>query len=187
PLPFPTFSAIISTAPVPSLAVPAASPHHVHMPASDRDPSVQHQGRFGFGFGFGFDPQTQTLLCESLLQRILENSAPAIRSNVLLSQAKLEEEYLPFAAGKNSIDANARVSVLLEALTRCLAQLGVLKRTDTLKVAVDRGIEKRTSKVGGHAKRATKKGGGTGDGEAWYWLVESGERMQRIVHGLDTV
>ncbi|KAK5306179.1 hypothetical protein LTR99_001869 [Exophiala xenobiotica] len=187
PLPFPTFSAIISTAPVPSLAVPAASPHHVHMPASDRDPSVQHQGRFGFGFGFGFDPQTQTLLCESLLQRILENSAPAIRSNVLLSQAKLEEEYLPFAAGKNSIDANARVSVLLEALTRCLAQLGVLKRTDTLKVAVDRGIEKRTSKVGGHAKRATKKGGGTGDGETWYWLVESGERMQRIVHGLDTV
>ncbi len=168
PLPFPTFSAIISTASLPSAA--AAS---LHSP-SDRVPSVQSQV---------FDPQTQSLLCESLLQRILENSAPAIRSNVLLSQAKLEEEYLPFAAGKNSADANARVSLLLEALTRCLAQLRVLKRTETLRSALNRGIEKRTSKVG-DAKKAKK--GGTGDGEAWYWLVESGERMQRIVDGLET-
>ncbi|KAI1612070.1 hypothetical protein EDD37DRAFT_456565 [Exophiala viscosa] len=133
-----------------------------------------------------FDPQTHTLLCESLLQRILENSAPAIRSNVLLSQSKLQEEYLPFAAGRNSIDANARVSLLLEALTRSLAQLNVLKKSDGLSKAVDRGVKRRMSRVAdlGDAKR--RKKAGKGEEEAWAWLVESGERLARTVSGLDT-
>ncbi|KIV77647.1 hypothetical protein PV11_09434 [Exophiala sideris] len=131
-----------------------------------------------------FDPQTNTLLCESLLQRILENSAPAIRSNVLLSQSKLEEEYLPFAASRNSIDANARVSLLLEALTRSLAQLGVLKQSGALIKAVDRGVERRMSKVAdlGDAKR--RKKAGRGEEETWSWLVESGERLSRTAKGL---
>ncbi|KAK4947849.1 hypothetical protein LTR10_013357 [Elasticomyces elasticus] len=132
-----------------------------------------------------FDAHTHTLLCESLLQRILENSAPAIRSNVLLSQSKLEEEYLPFAAGRNSIDANARVSLLLEALTRSLAQLSVLKKSGALIKAVDRGVERRMSKVAdlGDAKR--RKKAGKGEEEAWSWLVESGERLSRTARGLD--
>ncbi|KIW41929.1 uncharacterized protein PV06_05526 [Exophiala oligosperma] len=131
-----------------------------------------------------FDPQTEALLCESLLQRILENCAPSIRSDVLLSQQKLTEEYLPFAAGKNTVDANARVSLLLEALTRSLAQLGELKREDDLTAAVYRGIKKRMSKVVDSFEGKRPRKGENRSDEAWILLVESGDRMGRIVDGL---
>lgn len=131
-----------------------------------------------------FAPSTLTTLCESLLQRLLENSAPSIRSNVLLSQQKLEDEYLLFAASKNSIDANARVSLLLESLTRSLASAGVLKRTEALRHAVRKGVERRMGKVldaGEGRKRKVQKR----EEDAWTWLVESGERIERVVDGLE--
>jgi hypothetical protein len=166
-----------------------------------------------------FDPHIQTGLCELLLQRLLEHSAPAIRSHVALSQSKLEDEYLPFAAAAASsssttttttvagggrralgVDANARVSILLESLTRCLAaRPGVLTKTDTFKTAVDRGIERRTGLVGGgnaHSntntsttKRTKNPTGPDADPEAEEavaWLVESGQRLQRVVDGLES-
>lgn len=149
-------------------------------------------------------------LAEFLLQRLLETSAPSIRSHVLLSQHKLETEYLPFAAGKNTADANARVSILLESLTRCLLQLGggggglTVDSADLLR-AVQSGVVKRLGKVadvdfnasansagagagaGGTGKRKTKGGQGGGVGgedshdEAWAWLVESGARIADLV------
>ncbi|KIW20872.1 hypothetical protein PV08_01450 [Exophiala spinifera] len=166
PLPLSAFSEIILSAPSPEGPMPPNF-HEVRR--------IQSQV---------FEPQTAALLCESLLQRTLENSAPSIRSDVLLSQKKLTEEYLPFAAGKNSIDANARVSVLLEALTRSLAQLGELKREEGLTAAVYRGIEKRMSKVVDAVEGKKQKKGEKRSDEAWSLLVESGERMRRIVDGL---
>ncbi|KIX92832.1 uncharacterized protein Z520_11495 [Fonsecaea multimorphosa CBS 102226] len=130
-------------------------------------------------------PTSSTWLCEALLQRLLETSAPSIRSHVLLSGKKLEQEYLPFAASKNSVDANARVSILLESLTRCLARTGHLNKTESLARAARTGVEKR---VGRMADLAEKKGGSKkklGDeGLAWEWLVESGERITLLIDGL---
>ncbi|KAL6243944.1 hypothetical protein RBB50_009378 [Rhinocladiella similis] len=166
PLPLSVFTGIILTAP---------------SPEGPRRPNLHGVSRISSQI---FDPQTEALLCESLLQRILENSAPSIRSDVLLSQKKLTEEYLPFAAGKNSVDANARVSVLLEALTRSLAQLGELRRGDDLTTAVHRGIERRMSKVVDTFEGKRPKKGENRSDEAWIMLVESGNRMRRIVEGL---
>ncbi|ETI26572.1 hypothetical protein G647_03350 [Cladophialophora carrionii CBS 160.54] len=138
-----------------------------------------------------FDATTLTGLCESILQRMLEHSAPSRhRAAVLLSQSKLEEQYLRFAASKNSADANARVSILLESLTRTLASVGALKKTPSLLASVAEGVERRVNNV---VDRAGKKGpkkerGKRRQGEdavAWQWLVESGERISKIVEGLD--
>lgn len=134
-----------------------------------------------------FDPTTLTNLCEAILQRTLEQSAPSRRSMVLLSQSKLEEEYLSFAASKNSIDANARVSVLLESLTRTLASVGVLEESDLLTEAVEMGIDRRISNAADQAekkagKKAKKRQGD--DAVAWKWLVESGQRLAKVVKDL---
>ncbi|KIX01262.1 uncharacterized protein Z518_08987 [Rhinocladiella mackenziei CBS 650.93] len=131
-----------------------------------------------------FDDHTRTTLCESILQRILENSAPSIRSHVHLSQTKLEEEYLPFAAGRNSVDANARVSLLLETLTRCMVRLGALESSEQLTSALQKGIRRRMGCVAdwGEGKKARK--GARREEEAWSWLVESGERMDKVVKSL---
>lgn len=167
PLPLPVFAQIV----LPSAALQCA------LPLSDAPSSVQ---------AHVLEPQTLTLFCESLLQRILENSSPSLRSHVLLSQSKLENEYLPFAAARNSVDANARISLLLEALTRCLHHLGVLKKTEALKDALSKGVEKRLGRVAelGDGKRSKKVQ--TEEQEiAWAWLVESGERMTKLVDGLE--
>ncbi|KIW86652.1 uncharacterized protein Z519_12777 [Cladophialophora bantiana CBS 173.52] len=132
-----------------------------------------------------FEPTSLVILCEALLQRMLETSASSVRSCVLLSQEKLEQEYLPFAASKNSVDANARVSILLESLARCLAQVGELKRKDSLAQAARDGVERRVGRV---TDLAEKQGGGKNrqrdEGVAWEWLVESGERISRLVEDL---
>ena len=131
-----------------------------------------------------FDPTTLTNLCEAILQRTLEQSAPSSRSLVLLSQAKLEEEYLPFAASKNSIDANARVSILLESLTRTLASVGVLKKSDLLSAAVEMGIDRRISKAADQTEKKKGKKRQAEDAVAWEWLVESGQRLGKVVKDL---
>ncbi|EXJ88729.1 hypothetical protein A1O1_05661 [Capronia coronata CBS 617.96] len=166
PLPLPVFARIL----LPSTAAQRTSCF------SDPPGFVQSQM---------FDPQTLTLFCESLLQRILENSSPSIRSHMLLSQAKLENEYLPFAAGRISVDANARVSILLESLVRCLGELGVLKKTEALRDAVKQGVEKRMSRVAElRDAKGSKKAQEGGQQGAWAWLVESGERMIKVVDAL---
>ena len=135
-----------------------------------------------------FDPTTMTNICEATLQTMLEQSAPSRHSLVLLSQTKLEEEYLSFAASRNSIDANARVSILLESLTRILASVGTLKKNDLLLAAVAEGVERRVSRVADAAeKKAGKKSKRRQGAEAvaWDWLVESGERILKVVEGLE--
>ncbi|EXJ74603.1 uncharacterized protein A1O5_02900 [Cladophialophora psammophila CBS 110553] len=130
-----------------------------------------------------FEPSL-AILCEALLQRMLETSAPSARSRVLLSQEKLEQEYLPFAASKNSVDANARVSILLESLARCLAQVGELERKDSLAQAARDGVQRRLGRVTDLAEKGGGKSRQRDEGVAWEWLVESGERISRLIEGL---
>ena len=135
-----------------------------------------------------FDAATLISLCEEILQRTLERSTPTRHSLAFLSQEKLVEEYLPFAASKNSIEANARTSILLESLTRILASVGTLKKNGLLFAAVTNGVERRTSKVAELAEKKTGKKLKKMAGEeaiAWDWLVESGERIGKIVDGLE--
>jgi len=132
------------------------------------------------------DPTALTNLCEAILQRTLEVSAPSRKSDVLLSQRKLEEEYLSFAASKNSIDANARISLLLESLTRSLANVGGLKKSELLTAAAEDGVERRvgnvTEKTDGKGRKKKRQGE---EAIAWEWLVESGERILKVVKGLE--
>jgi hypothetical protein len=134
-----------------------------------------------------FDTTTVSSFCEVILQRTLEHSAKARTDFTLLSQEALEAEYLPYAASKNSIAANARVSVCIESLLRVLAMEGKLKKNESLKAALANGVERRIGKV---ADLAEKKAGKkvkklTGDDAvAWNWLMESGERMTKVVDGL---
>ncbi|EXJ77861.1 hypothetical protein A1O3_09020 [Capronia epimyces CBS 606.96] len=173
PLPLPVFARIV----LPCTASQWASPLADRLQSG----SVQAQAQAQI-----FEPQTLALFCESLLQRILENSSPSIRSHVLLSQSKLEIEYLPFAAGRNTVDANARVSLLLESLTRCLGQLSVLKKTPALTDAVNKGVQKRLGRIAelGDGKRSKKAQKGEEQDIAWAWLVESGKRITKVVDAL---
>ncbi|KAH0829298.1 hypothetical protein FOPE_10334 [Fonsecaea pedrosoi] len=125
-----------------------------------------------------------TNVCERLLQQLLETSAPRYKSHVLLSGRKLEQEYLPFAASKNSVDANARISLLLESLTRCLVRAGELKKTKRLVQAARAGVERRISRVADSVeKKAGSKKRQGDEAVAWEWLVESGERIQKAIEG----
>lgn len=137
-----------------------------------------------------FEPTMLTNLCEAILQRLLEHSAPSRHSLEMLSQAKLEQEYLPFAASKSSTDANARVSILLESLTRSLGRAGVLSKSQGLSEAVSRGVDRRMSKVLDAGERSAKSGKRSskrqGDDEvAWEWLVQSSARIVNAVEGLE--
>lgn len=137
-------------------------------------------------------PILHLTLLEALLQRTLEPSAPSIRSNALISTRKLETEYLPFAAAKNSVDANARVSILLEGLMRRMVQMGIVDvaaGAQGLTAAVDEGVQRRLGRVK-DAPRGAKSGQGakandvaSGD-EAWSWLTDSGLRLQMAVRDL---
>jgi len=145
--------------------------------------------------------QSTMTLAEFLLQRLLEASAPSIRSHVLLSRTKLETEYLPFAAGKNTADANARVSILLESLTRCLIAVDpavLAGAPERLHSAVRTGVHRRFARVaeaggggsGGAAaaagvKRKAKGAAGDANDEATCWLVESGDRLMDLVKAAD--
>ena len=126
-----------------------------------------------------FDSTTLANLCEATLQSMLEHSAPSRRSRVLLSQEKLAEEYLPFAASKNGLEANARVSILLESLTRIMASSGILKKNNLLMDAMAEGVDRRWEKAG---KKSKKRQGD--EAVAWDWLQESGKR---IIHVVDTL
>lgn len=130
-----------------------------------------------------FAPDAHTTLCEFLLQRTIESAAPSVRSHTLLTQRKLAEEYLPYAASKGTIDANCRVSLLLEAMMRRLNQAGMLERTPELETSLEDGIERRLGKVGEGMDVKRRKG--RGEDGSWEWLVESGERMRVILKSLD--
>jgi hypothetical protein len=125
-----------------------------------------------------FSPAARTTLCECLLFRIRESGAPDT-NEMYLSQAKLEECFLPYAASSTSVVDNTKMSIILETLLILLANNDMLKVTAELKEAVEEGIERRAER----AQTETKKSQNARKSEdaEWCWLLESGERLRFLV------
>jgi hypothetical protein len=102
-------------------------------------------------------PAEQTTLCELLLFVMRESSAPRSDDDCL-HQEKLEECFLPYAAANPSIENNAKVSILLEALMMFLHKSDMLFVTPRLKEAVERGVKKRGARAEEERNRALNKG-----------------------------
>jgi hypothetical protein len=128
-----------------------------------------------------FSEDAHLTLCELLLQRMLEAAAPNTRSERYLTQSKMENLYLPYAANKASHVDNAKVSLLLESMLRYFFRAGSLQPKPELRKALEAGIEARRRKARNDPQRAGKND----DGVAWAWLTESGERMRDIVSRLE--
>ena len=134
-----------------------------------------------------------TSLCELLLQRMLDSGAQSTQES-RLTERILRKDYLPYAATKNSIEAQAKVGLLLEALLRRSAAAGMYnevsqERKTRLEKAVEVGIERRRSKAqeGLERRKGRKKGSGAlaaADGMAWKLFWDSAERMRVVVNSL---
>ncbi|KXG53095.1 uncharacterized protein PGRI_001450 [Penicillium griseofulvum] len=113
-------------------------------------------------------PEAHSTLCELLLFVFRESSAPSSDNNYL-TQAKLEECFLPYAAATASVENNAKVSILLEALMTLLHKSNMLSVTPSLVKAVRSGIARR--------EQASRDR----DSIGWSYLQESGFRMRFMV------
>ncbi|KAE8383496.1 hypothetical protein BDV26DRAFT_251055 [Aspergillus bertholletiae] len=125
-----------------------------------------------------FSAEECTTLCECLLFRIRESAAPDT-DEVYLSQTKLEECFLPYAASTNSVVDNTKMSILLETLLILLANSDMLRVTTELQEAVEEGIQNRAFKVQTETKKSVSARK-LEDAE-WCWLLESGERLRFLV------
>ena len=120
-------------------------------------------------------------IVQAHLSQLLPWGAPRPDDDVL-TQAKLERCFLPFAANTSSVEDNAKVSLLVETLFRLLATYGGMQCTAELESAVDRGINGRQKKCTGTRK---KKLGSIKDEEDMYWLTASAERMRMLLRRLE--
>jgi hypothetical protein len=127
-----------------------------------------------------FPENSHIKLCELLLQRMLESAAPNTREDRFLTQRKMEEFYLPYAANKSTHVDNAKVSLLLESMLRYFSKAGSLQPTPSLREALEAGITARSEKAAGGPHKGSK----SGDDVPLAWLKESGERMRDIVNRL---
>jgi hypothetical protein len=127
--------------------------------------------------GTAFDPLTHTRLCEAILQRTLESRAPATPDGGLLTAERLIQCYLPYGASGSGVDAQTRVSLLVEALTR---RVELNADMEVLPWAAEEGIKRRED----YAREATKKKK-TKDDEAVKMLKESGIRLRAIFKAVD--
>lgn len=127
-----------------------------------------------------FSQSQQVTLCDYLLFRMLESSAPNADAgdNCLLTQKKLEECFLPFAANTTSPVDNAKVSITLEALVVLLAGDDLVTVTEGFRTAVQTGVLARVEKAG--SAEGKKKGPKVQDLERC-WLLESGDRLVFLV------
>lgn len=125
-----------------------------------------------------FSPAAHSTLCEFLLYRLRESSAPDSKEEYL-SQAKLEECFLPYAAATPSLSDNAKMSITLEALLILLADSDMIEVTDETKRLTELGIIKRAEK----AQQETRKNQAAKmvDDQETSWLVESAERLTFLV------
>jgi hypothetical protein len=125
-----------------------------------------------------FLPAEQSSLCEFLLFRLIESAAPA-SDEAYLSQEKLEECFLPYAANSASVVNNAKVSILLESLLRLLAEDNMLRNTAKLRQAVKDGIQARNEKAQVEVRRNQSRR--RLEDIEWCWLIESGERLLFLI------
>ena len=157
-----------------------------------------------------FDVNTHLTMCEAILQRTLESSAPRNVASPM-SAEKMVSCYLPFAASGGDVDAQARVALVVEAMVRILLKEGMIGEEGGVDVgivgwAVEEGCRRReviasesTRRSGGGVGSdgtAGKKGKGRGKkktaaqiaGEEEEYkrtvLRESGERLRVLIPGV---
>ncbi|KAK5075642.1 hypothetical protein LTR70_005031 [Exophiala xenobiotica] len=136
----------------------------------------------------GLTAETRMALCEFLLQRVVD-SEHTLRTSTFepMTVERLMQNYLPYASGKNTVEFQSKVSVLLESVLRQLARdnsIGRDQRGDLLGV-LDEGIEVRAAKardVRGNSRY--KKAANQGEELAAQVLEESGMRMKFVVEQL---
>ncbi|KKA19906.1 hypothetical protein T310_6105 [Rasamsonia emersonii CBS 393.64] len=128
-----------------------------------------------------FTAAEQSSLCEILLYRMRESAAPE-SDEAYLSQKKLEECFLPYAANTASVVDNAKVSILLESLLRLLAEDNLLRNTPELRQAVTEGILARNEKAQVEVRRSQNSR--RMEDIEWCWLIESGERLLFLVEDI---
>lgn len=128
-----------------------------------------------------FSAAAQTTLCEFLLFRLRESIAPETDEEYL-SQNKLEQCFLPYAASTASVVDNTKMSIALETLVMLLAESEMLRVTPELQTAMQDGIIARADKAQVEVRR-NQMSRRVEDIE-WCWLLESGERLLFMVNEL---
>jgi len=127
-----------------------------------------------------FSAAAQTTLCEFLLFRLRESTAPETEEEYL-SQTKLEQCFLPYAASTASVVDNTKMAIALEALVMLLAESEMLKVTPELRTAVEDGIMARADKAQDVKRSQSSK---QVEDIEWCWLIESGERLLFMINEL---
>ncbi|KAL3421047.1 hypothetical protein PVAG01_07492 [Phlyctema vagabunda] len=96
-----------------------------------------------------FIPEVFCSLDQMLLLRMLPSNVPKSRSkNDDISQELMERRYLPYCASTNSVEDNAKYSILIESLMRLFVTAGCpLDHTPELVDAVEKGIAAREAKL----------------------------------------
>jgi hypothetical protein len=130
--------------------------------------------------GSALDISTHTRLCEAILQRALESRAPATPEGGLLDAARLIQCYLPYGASGSGVEAQARVALLIEALTRRAQQLNA--DVESLAWATEEGVKRRED----YAREAmnSRKKPKHGEDAALKTLNESGSRLRAFVQNI---
>ncbi|KAJ5729875.1 uncharacterized protein N7483_004383 [Penicillium malachiteum] len=120
----------------------------------------------------------QTTLCEKLLFLLRESSARS-SDEEFLTQSKLEECFLPYAAASNTAVNHIKISILLESVIMLLASSELIVMRPSFKEAVVSGINHRADR----AQDEFRRNQASRDNEPleWCWLVESGERLMYLV------
>lgn len=127
-----------------------------------------------------FSAAAQTTLCEFLLFRLRESTAPETEDEYL-SQTKLEQCFLPYAASTASVVDNTKMALALEALVMLLAESEMLKVTPELRTAVEDGIMARAERAQEVKRNQSSK---QVEEIEWCWLIESGERLLFMINEL---
>lgn len=122
----------------------------------------------------GFCPATQSTLCEKLIWEMIESAAPG-SEELYLTQAKLEQCFLPFGAATPSAADNAKISILLESMVILLANDNTLSLSPSLREALMQGIQVRADKAQEEIRR--NQNSRKMEPLEWSWLLESGERL----------
>lgn len=126
--------------------------------------------------------ESRIALCEFILQRLVDSDTgnQGLSTFEPMTQERLIAEYLPYKSGKNTIEVQAKVAVLLESLMRLLtaSNNNVLRRNEDLVRAVQGGIEKRNARAKEIREGPRyRRGHGSDEENAYLVLKESGMGM----------
>jgi hypothetical protein len=117
-------------------------------------------------------------IVQCLIRPLLSHDAPDPNNDDhTIEQPILEKCFLPFPANTSSLEDNAKVSILNEALLRLLNFVGGIEWTPSLEKSVEKGIAAREKKVT-ERKKGKKKTQDDGERKA---MEESAMRMRLLL------